>query len=331
MPITTSLLQRLPGATRYYRYLLPLMPAAIERLRIPGDVDLVVSLSHAVAKGVEPPPGVPHVCYCFTPMRYAWHRRGDYVVISGRVTGRPLSAARSLLLDRLCRWDRAASGRVTHFVAASQTVARRIAECYGRTSRVIYPPVDTHFYTPADVPRDAFYVCVSALVPYKRIDVAIEACNRLQRRLVVIGSGPERRRLAQRAGPTVAMLGWTDNTQIRDQLRRARALLFPAHEDFGIVPLEAQACGTPVLAFGRGGALETVLPADGAQVGTGLLFDRQTPESLAEAIRRLESGADRLDPVLARTHAERFDTGRFEQELVGYLEEVAAAGVRRSA
>ncbi|MFH1264774.1 MAG: glycosyltransferase, partial [Planctomycetota bacterium] len=309
MQITTSFLQRLPGVRRHYRYLLPLMPAAVERLlvkKIPGGVDLVVSFSHAVAKSVEPPPGVPHVCYCFTPMRYAWHRRADYALAAGRFRNSPVSAVRNVLLDWIRQWDHDTSDRVTHFVAASRTVAQRIAESYGRPSRVIYPPVDTQFYTPANEPRNDVYLCVSALVPYKRIDLAIEACNRLRRRLVVIGSGPERRRLDRLAGPTIELLGWVPGDEIRDHLRRARALLFPGNEDFGIVPVEAQACGTPVVAFGQGGATETVLPADESHQGTGLFFDEQTPESLAQAIQRFEAHPHWFDPQLARQQAERF-------------------------
>ncbi|HUT14457.1 MAG TPA: glycosyltransferase [Thermoguttaceae bacterium] len=319
MRITTSFLQRFPGARRYYRYLLPLMPAAVGRLDIPRDVDLVVSFSHAVAKGVKPPPGVPHVCYCFTPMRYAWHRRADY--FPGRLAQAPVTVVRNLLLDQMRRWDRATSRRVTHFVAVSRTVARRIEQCYGRTSRVIYPPVDTRFYTPDDRPREDFFVCVSALVPYKRIDLAIAACNRLGRRLIVIGDGPQRRRLARMAGPTVSLAGWCTNEEIRDHLRRARALIFPGNEDFGIVPVEAQACGTPVLAYAEGGATETVVPADESAAGTGLLFAGQTVESLCRAIQRLEEHPDWFDGRLARRNAQRFAAQQFEQELLAYLEQ----------
>lgn len=334
MRITTSFLQSVPGVGRNYRYLLPLMPAAIGRLKIPYDVDLVLSFSHAVAKSVQPPPGVPHVCYCFTPMRYAWHRRGDYFSTSARFPNTPVSAVRNLLLDLIRQWDRDTSGRVTHFVAISRTIAERIADSYGRSSRIIYPPVDTDFYTPGDYdlapsstqyfPDTPYYVCVSALVPYKRIDLAIEACNQLGRHLLVIGSGPQRRRLEQIAGPTVKLVGWRANDEIRDHLRRARALLFPGNEDFGIVPAEAQACGTPVVAFGRGGATETVLAADERHQGSGLFFDEQTPQSLAGAIRRLEAHPDWFSPRVARRQAERFALGRFERELVGYLEEVVA-------
>ncbi len=329
MAITTSFLQRFPGVGRHYRYLLPLMPSAIERLRLPDDVDLVVSFSHAVAKSVKPPPGVPHVCYCFTPMRYAWSGRADYFAEQGRFRKTPLALVRNALLDWLRGWDRATSDRVTHFVAISQTVADRIAASYGRPSRIIYPPVDTRFYTPADasladeLPPEPYYLCVSALTPYKRIDLAIEACNQSRRRLLVIGAGPEQARLARLAGPTVQLAGWMDDKSIRGRLRSCRGLLFPGNEDFGIVPLEAQACGSPVVAFGQGGATETVLPGSQSKPGTGVFFDRQTPESLNAAMDSLESHPGWFDPRLARKQAERFAQERFERELVEFLEEVA--------
>jgi glycosyltransferase involved in cell wall biosynthesis len=324
MRITTSLLQRLPGIARHYRWTLPLMPLAVERLRLPADVDLVVSLSHAVAKGIRPPASVPHVCYCFTPARYVWGQREQYFggpAPPGRfgVANRAVASVRGWLLDRVREWDRRASERVTHFVAISETVRERIAECYGRESVVIHPPVDTDFYTPAPVRREDFYLCVSALVPYKRVELAIETCNRLGRRLDVIGAGPHLQRLAKRAGPTVRLLGWRTNEEIRDRLRRCRALLFPGCEDFGIVPLEAQACGTPVIAFAEGGARETVLPADAARQGTGVLFHRQTPDALCEAIRWFERHRRQCSASLAVHHAARFNTRRFEEELIGYL------------
>jgi glycosyltransferase involved in cell wall biosynthesis len=339
MPIRTSFLQRVPGVAKHYRYLLPLMPLAVERLQLPAGVDLVVSLSHAVAKSVQPPPGVPHVCYCFTPMRYAWHLRGQYFpaaargtesktstepygVFTGKLFRAPVDVARNAVLDRIRRWDHETSGRVTHFVAISRTVAQRIRECYGRESTVIYPPVDTDFYTPSDVPREDFYLCVSALAPYKRLDLGIDACNRLGRRLIVIGDGPERRRLARRSGPTVRLLGWQPNEVIRDHLRRCRALLFPGLEDFGIVPLEAQACGAPVIAYGQGGATETILPLEKNEPCTGVFFHEQTPDALCRAIEQLESQVETFDARRARQQAEGFGVARFERELLGYLNEV---------
>jgi glycosyltransferase involved in cell wall biosynthesis len=324
MHVKTSFLQRLPGATRHYRYLLPLMPRAVERFEMPRDVDLIVSFSHAVAKGIEPPSGVPHVCYCFTPMRYAWHRRADYFRVGQGGLPSPMAAARNAVLNKIRQWDRDTADHVTHFIAISQTIARRITECYGRSSRIIYPPVDTHFYTPAeaDSKREDFYLWVGALAPYKRVDLAVEACNRLGRRLVVIGSGTEARRLARMAGPTVEFKGWTDDETIRDYLRRARALIFPANEDFGIVPLEAQACGAPVLALGEGGATETILPARGEELGTGLFFEEQTVEALCDAIEAFEAAPERFCPALARRQAERFSLARYERELIAYLEAV---------
>jgi glycosyltransferase involved in cell wall biosynthesis len=321
MAIQTSFLQRLPGAQRHYRYLLPLMPSAIERLAIPDDVDLVVSFSHAVAKSVRVPAGVPHVCYCFTPMRYAWHRRSDYFATSGRFGGASISAAKGRILDWIRDWDQRTANRVTHFVAISQTIQKRIEESYGRSSRIIYPPVDTDFYRPSPESgeREDFYLCVSALVPYKRIDMAIEACTKLGRRLVVIGTGPEAGRLQRQAGPTVELVGWCSNEAIRRHMQRCRALLFPGNEDFGIVPVEAQACGTPVVAYRDGGVTETVLDAETAENGTGWFFDEQTPEALGEAILRLESEPGRFCPQLARTHSERFSMDRYEREFLSFL------------
>jgi glycosyltransferase involved in cell wall biosynthesis len=329
--IKTSFLQRLPGARRHYRYLLPLMPWAAERLRIDEPVRLVLSFSHAVAKSVRAPDGIPHVCYCFTPMRYVWQMREHYFpttagkpegVFAGRVRG-GIGLARSAVLDAIQAWDRETSRRVTHFVACSQTVAERIWQCYGRTSRVIHPPVDTQFYTPAPVKREEFYLCVSALVPYKRIDLAIRACRRLGRRLVVIGRGPEMRKLADLAGGDVQLLGWQSNEVIRDYLRRCRALLFPGEEDFGIVPVEAQACGTPVIAFGRGGATETVVHGEPGRPGTGIYFGEQSVEALSAAMLQLEEQPERACPQLAREHAVRFSAARYERAMLDLLCEIA--------
>jgi glycosyltransferase involved in cell wall biosynthesis len=314
----TSVLARLPGVARYYRYLLPVMPAAA-RWPIPADTDLVLSFSHCVAKAAAPPPGVPHVCYCFTPMRYAWHMREAYFG-TGRF-GRLKAAAIDRLLGRLRDWDRRTANRVTHFVAISRTVHRRIQECYGRTSAVIYPPVDTEFYTPAAVPREDFYLVVSALAPYKRFDLAVRACSKLGRPLVVIGSGQQAAALKAMAGPGVTFLGWQPDEVIRDHFRRAKALLFPGEEDFGIVPLEAQACGCPVIAFGRGGATETVRPL-GRPHPTGVFFEDQTEDAVAEAIERFERSADAFDPQAARRQARVFRAERYETELFGFVDQV---------
>jgi glycosyltransferase involved in cell wall biosynthesis len=309
----TSPLQWLPGVGRYYRYLLPVMPlAAGWRLT---DCGLVVSFSHCVAKAAVPPPGVPHVSYCFTPMRYAWHMRRAYFDGRPTVAGR----VRDAILARLREWDRRVSDRVTHFVAISRTVRDRIRECYGRDSVVIYPPVHTSFYTPALMPREDYYLAVSAFAPYKRLDLAIAACRRLGRRLVVIGTGQDAARLQAAAGDGVEFLGWQPDAAIRDHLRRCRALLFPGEEDFGIVPLEAMACGTPVIAYNRGGATETVLPAGVTGGPTGVLFDEQTEDGLVTALEAFERDADRFDPRAARRQALRFSASRYEAELMAYL------------
>jgi glycosyltransferase involved in cell wall biosynthesis len=315
----TSFLQRLPGVHRYYRHLLPLMPAAVACWRLP-PCDLVVSFSHCAAKAARAPRGVPHVCYCFTPMRYAWHMRDAYFD-PARARG-PKGRLLHLALGLLREWDRRTARGVTHFVAISQTVRRRIAECYGRDSAVIYPPVDTGFYSPAPVRREGFYLAVSASAPYKRLDLAVEACNRLRRPLVVIGHGQDEARLRALAGPTVHFLGWQADGVIRDHLRRCRALLFPGEEDFGIVPVEAMACGAPVIAYGRGGATETVVPPGGRREPTGLWFAEQTPECLAESLASFEADAGQFDPAAARRQALRFDGPRFAAELFAYLDGV---------
>jgi glycosyltransferase involved in cell wall biosynthesis len=321
-PIQTSFLGHLPKVEHYYRFLLPLMPRAA-RWTLPA-CDVVVSLSHCVAKSVCPPPGTPHLCYCFTPMRYAWHMREAYF---GQDASRGLKAIfRRSILERLRDWDRQTADRVTHFVAISRTVQQRITECYGRDSRVIYPPVDTDFYTPAATPREDYYLVVSAFAPYKRIDLAIQACQRLSRPLIVIGSGQEHKRLRRLAGPNVVFRGWQPDTVIRHHMRQCRALLFPGEEDFGIAPLEAQACGTPVIAFGKGGALETILTGTEA---TGILFQDQTVECMQEAILDFEHDGERFSPAAARFNALRFQKHRFTQELFGMIAELA--GAKRSA
>jgi len=324
MPIRASFLQYVPLAHRYYRYLLPLMPLAIRSLELQG-YDAVISLSHCVAKSVRVPARVPHLCYCFTPVRYAWHMREAY--LAGQPAWlRPLQRA---ILAALREWDRRTASEVTQFIAISRTVQKRIRECYRRDSVVIYPPADVDFYRPAAVQRQRFYLCVSALVPYKRIDLAVQACNRLGRELVVIGHGPELGRLRRLAGPTVRFLGQQPNEVIRAYYRRCRALLFPGEEDFGIVPVEAQACGTPVIAYGAGGATESVLPPGRYARGSGLLFFPQTVSALVEAICRLEQHPGMFDPATARRQAERFSRQRFCQQMQELVAEVTGRAPRR--
>lgn len=319
--IHTSFLQRFPEVSRYYRYLLPLMPFAAN-WRLPA-CDLVVSLSHCAAKAALPPPGVPHVSYCFTPMRYAWHLREAY--FGGR-----LGRVKSALVERLLRWIRAwdlrTAARVTHFVAISKTIQNRIADCYGRSSVVIYPPVDTEFYTPSHEPREDHYLVVSAFAPYKRIDLAIDACRRLGRKLVIIGTGQDAERLKRLAAPNTVFLGWQSDESIRQHLRCCRALLFPGEEDFGIVPVEANACGTPVIALGKGGATETILPLGRSATPTGVWMEEQSTESLIDAMERFEREEAAFATGSARRQALRFNKHRYELELFGYLDDILRGG-----
>jgi glycosyltransferase involved in cell wall biosynthesis len=323
----TSFLQALPGVERYYRYLLPIMPAAVRTFRLP-PCDLVVSFSHCVAKGVRAPRGVPHVCYCFTPMRYAWHMREAYFG-DGRVRGLKSRLVEDVLA-LLREWDRRTAAGVTHFVAISETVRRRIQECYGRDSTVIYPPVDTDYYCPARVLREDYYLALSAFAPYKRIDLAVEACKRLGRRLLIIGSGQDEARLRTLAGPTAQFLGWQPDTVIRDHLRRCRALLFPGEEDFGIVPVEAMACGAPVVAFGAGGATETVVAPGARREPTGLFFAEQTVNCLADTLLAFERQEPEFNPAAARRRALQFNADRFADELFAFLDATLRPAVRPS-
>lgn len=314
-------LNRLPRVERYYRYLLPLMPF-VAGWKI-TQADLVISFSHCVAKSAVPPPGVPHVCHCFTPMRYAWHMKDAYFRATG-LLGRLKAAAIDRLMAHLRDWDRRTAERVTHFIANSKNTQQRIRECYGRDSTVIYSPVDTDFYTSTNQPREDFYLVVSALAPYKRFDLAVDACRALGRRLIVIGSGQELAHLKSTAGQGIEFLGWQSDEVIRDHLRRARALLFPGEEDFGIVPLEAQACGCPVIGFGRGGLTETVRPLGSATGPTGVFFADQSVDAVVAAVEEFERNADRFDPTAMRRQAVLFRKERFENELFSYLDAVIA-------
>ena len=312
--ITTSFIQGMPGAAQRYRHYLPLFPAAVRRFDLRG-YDLVLSSSHAVAKGVRVPPGALHVCYCFTPMRYVWDLYGEYF---GPRAGLLTRAVMPPLAAWLRRWDRRTAAGVHHFVAISRFVADRIRRAYGRPADVIYPPVDVARFRVEEGPGD-FYLVVSALTPYKRVDLAVAAASKLGRRLVVVGSGPEEARLRSLAGPTVELLGWRDDAEIADLYARCRALLFPTVEDFGITPLEAMASGRPVIALGQGGALETVVGPGGGEPATGIFFERQSVEDLAEAIQRFESGSPRFEPKALRRRAEAFDRPLFKERVEQYL------------
>ncbi len=313
--ITTSPLARLPGAGRFYRNLLPLLPAAIESFDLRG-YDLVVSSSHCVAKGARVPPGAPHICYCHTPMRYVWDTADDYFRF-GRFR-RLRKAALEAMKERLREWDRRSSGGVTHFLANSENVRQRILRAYGREATVLYPPVDTDFFTPGpDDSGGGYLLIVSALEPYKRVDLAVRAIGRTGKRLVVAGTGSQQRALGRMAAPGVEFTGWVGDERLRELYRGCRAVLFPGLEDFGIVPVEAQACGKPVVAYGAGGALETVLPGR-----TVLFFAEQTEESLTAAVAALDHLA--FDRDAARANSLRFSRIRFEEAVAQVLLPVGA-------
>jgi glycosyltransferase involved in cell wall biosynthesis len=325
-PIVSSILSRLPGVASYYRYTLPLMPWAVG-WRLP-ECDLVISSSHCVAKGVMVPPGAVHVCYCHTPMRYAWHMQDAYFPKRG--WRGPKQWLARFVLGALREWDRRTAAGVTHFIANSQVVRQRIRDCYGRDAVVIHPPADTDFYCAGEVAREDFYLIVSALAPYKRLDLAIEACRKLGRRVVVIGSGQDEKKLRALAGDNIQFLGWQPDEVLRDHMRRCQALLFPGEEDFGIVPVEAQACGTPVIAYGRGGATETVVPWPNSGA-TGMWFDEQTVDCLAATIEQFEKQRGAFDGGRLRTHALRFRPERFEEELFGFVQTVMQRPQHRQA
>lgn len=312
--IETSFLQRL-GGRRHYQKLLPLMPLALESFDL-SAYDLVVSSESGPAKGVIPRPDALHVCYCHSPMRYIWDLAPEYRRNAGRLAG----AALGLAGPRLRQWDVTTAARVDHFIANSAFVARRIEKYYRRDATVIHPPVDRARFAIGN-PGEA-YLCAGQVTPCKRIELAVEAFTRLGRPLVVIGDGVTDR-LRGLAGPNVRFLGPVGDAEMAAWLGRCRALVFPGVEDFGIVPLEAMASGRPVIAFGRGGALETVIPGR-----TGVLFAEQTVEALVHAVSRFELIESRLDPRAIRAHAEGFSRPRFLAELRGFFaEKLAPAAV----
>ena len=320
----TTFLQRFPGARRHFRKLLPWFPRAIESFDL-AAYDLILSVSHAVAKGVRTTAAQRHACYCFTPMRYAWDLRDTYLDTTG-VRG-PLRPVANHLLDRLRRWDRDASRRVTRFAVISSFIAARVRENYGRGATVIYPPVDTDYFHPGDdPPRRDHYFTASRWVPYKRIDAIVQAFALLpQRRLVVAGAGPEAARLRAAAGANVSFTGELDRDDLREHMRHARAFVFAAEEDFGIVPLEAQACGTPVIAYGRGAVRETIA-GDPGPGRSGLFFDEQSAAAIAAAIVSFERLQPPIAPADCRRNAERFAAARFRREFTGFIAEVLASG-----
>ena len=312
---STSLIQRLPMAARHYRRYIPLFPWVIEQFDM-DQFDLVISTSHCAAKAVVPTGRARHLCYCHTPMRYAWDQFTAYF---GPDRVGPLrSRLYELVFRRLARWDASTAGRVGRYVANSQHVAARIRRYYNRSATVVYPPVDTSYFSPSGSPPGPYFLIVSALVPYKRVDVAIEACGQTRTPLKIVGDGPERPRLEALAGSDVEFLGACTDEEIRALYRGARGVLLPGEEDFGIAPVEALACGRPVIGLARGGATETV--EDG---GTGVLVEELTPSAFAEGINR--AGRLSFDSRYIREQALRFSRSRFQNAMRRCIEETVHA------
>ena len=309
-----SSLQRVPGAVSLYKKMLPLFPFAISGLKVDSKVRFLLSSDASVIKGLRFPPNIPHVCYCHSPPRYLWDLAGEYqnsAEAANRI-GRLLFRA---TIPYVREFDRRAARSVTAFIANSRFVQRRIERYYNRESVVVHPPVKVEDFTCEQRSPDDFYLAVSQLVPYKRVDIAVAACTQLGRKLIIIGEGSERKRLEAMAGPRVTFLGVQPFSVLRDHYRRCRAFLFPGIEDFGITPLESQASGRPVLAFGNGGALETILEGE-----TGLFFKEQTPNSLAACILQFEAMTHAFNPAACRTNAGRFNSARFKAEIKSFLE-----------
>jgi glycosyltransferase involved in cell wall biosynthesis len=312
LPVNTSWMQNLPGMRRYYRLYFLLYPLALPSLDLSG-YDLVLSSSSGYAKGVRTNRDAIHVCYCHTPMRWAW----SFENYSAR---EDMGVAKRLLLPHLVRglrqWDVGASRQPDHFIANSKTVAARILHAYGRIAEVIHPPIDVERFRPTQEQED-YYIVLARLVSYKRIDLAVQACNLLGRRLLVIGDGPDRARLMTNAGPTISFLGLLSNASVEHYAARCRALIFPGEEDFGMAPLEIAAAGRPTIAYRAGGAVETII--DGV---TGIFFDRQEPKDLAEAIALFER--IEWNPAILRRHAEDFSTNVFQARFRFFLAKVGA-------
>ncbi len=317
-PVKTTFIQKLPFARTKYRQLLPLTPLAIEQHNL-SSYDLIISSNHAVAKGVLTGPDQLHICMCYSPIRYAWDLQHQYLNETGLDKGLKGLMAK-WLLHKIRIWDHRTANGVDAFIAISHFISRRISKVYGRQSEVIYPPVDIAGFDFQEAKED-FYMTASRMVPYKKIDIIVEAFKQMpDKQLIVIGEGPDFQKIKQKATANVKLLGYQPLGVMRDYMQRAKAFIFAAEEDFGIAPLEAQACGTPVIAFAKGGALETIRGLS-HESPTGLFYHEQTPTAVAEAVGRFDSVQNSITPKACRENSLRFSPDRFRSEFKALVEQ----------
>lgn len=319
MHIVTSFIQEMPLAKTKYRNYLPLFPSAIEKFDLKG-YDMVISLSHCAAKGVLSHPESLHICYCCTPMRYAWDFYSQY--FNRDNCSWPMLQIIPHFMNYLRKWDVASSERVDYYISVSNYIKDKIKRYYSRESEVIYPPVDTDFFLPDGEPENYFLI-ISRLVNHKRIDVAVNAFNELKLPLVIIGEGPRYKSLVEKAGPNIKFLGFQPDEVTKKYYSKCRALILPSEEDFGITPLEVQSCGRPVIAYGKGGILETVIPGK-----TGELFPEQSAGSLIDAIRKFRS--EKYDPVFIRQNALKFSRANFKKQLENSIQDKIARSKKKA-
>ncbi|MBF7685621.1 glycosyltransferase family 4 protein [Acinetobacter sp. B10A] len=321
----TTFIQNLPQAEKRYRNYLPLMPLAVEQLDV-SAYDVILSSSHAVAKGVLTGPDQLHISYIHSPIRYAWDLQHQYLKESGLDKGVKAFIIR-WLLHKIRLWDYRTAHGVDHFVANSKFIARRIHKVYGREADVIYPPVETERFQLNENKED-FYFTASRLVPYKKIDLIVEAFSQMpDKKLVVIGDGPDMAKIKSKAKGNIEILGYQSNEVMLDCMQKAKCFVFAAEEDFGITPVEAQACGTPVIAFGKGGTLETVRPLH-KENPTGLFFKQQTVAEIIEAVTAFENQSELFLPASCRANAMTFSTERFKSEIESYVSDKWAIKAR---
>ncbi len=320
--VNTSFIQKLPMAKKKYRSYLPLMPLAIEQLDV-SNYDVIISSSHAVAKGVITGPDQLHISYIHSPIRYAWDLQHQYLEEAGLNKGLKGMLAK-YMLHKIRNWDYRTSNGVDYFLSNSDFIGKRIWKVYRRESSTIYPPVDVSSFTLGETKED-FYLTASRMVPYKKINIIVEAFSKMpDKKLVVIGTGPDFEKIKAKAGSNVQMLGYQSFEVLKDHMQRAKAFVFAAEEDFGITPVEAQACGTPVITYGKGGALETVNGFGECENPTGLFFTEQTPESIIKAVQKYEEIEQLFLPKDCRDNSLRFSPERFREEIRSFVEEQVA-------